>query len=73
MPHPDESASQERPTPQLLTVEQAALRLCTTPTALRARCRRHARRVGRYVVARLGAGITAYKLGSSWRLRVDPP
>jgi hypothetical protein len=57
----------------LFTVDQAALRLATTPTALRARCRRHARRVGRDVIARLGAGVTAYKFGASWRLRIDPP
>jgi hypothetical protein len=55
------------------TVEVAAVRLSTTPTALRARCRRHARRIGHEVVARLGAGVTAYKLGASWRLRIDPP
>jgi hypothetical protein len=55
------------------TVEDAAVRLSTTPTALRARCRRHARRIGHEVVACLGAGVTAYKLGASWRLRIDPP
>lgn len=50
------------------TVEDAARRLATTPLALRARCRRHARRVGRDVVAHLGGGITAIKLGRSWRI-----
>jgi hypothetical protein len=59
--------------PPYLTVEGAAVHLSTTPTALRARCRRHARRVGRDVVARLGAGVVAYKFGVSWRLRIDPP
>jgi hypothetical protein len=58
---------------RFFTVEDAAVRLSTTPTALRARCRRHARRIGREVVACLGAGVTAYKLGASWRLRIDPP
>jgi hypothetical protein len=59
--------------PCLLTVEAAAARLSITPTALRARCRRHARRVGREVIARLGAGVVAYKFGASWRLRIDSP
>jgi hypothetical protein len=63
----------EQPLPgYLLTVEAAAARLSTSATALRARCRRHARRVGGEVIARLGAGVVAYKLGSSWRLRIDP-
>ena len=57
----------------LLTIEAAAVRLSTSSTALRARCRRHARRVGREVLARLGAGVTAYKFGASWRVRIDPP
>ncbi len=50
-------------------IDNAALRLSTTPIALRARCRRHARREGREVVARLGAGVVAYKFGASWRVR----
>jgi hypothetical protein len=53
-------------------VEDAARVLSTTPTALRARCRRHARRLGRDVVARLGGGVVAFKFGASWRLRIDP-
>jgi hypothetical protein len=57
----------------VLTVEAAAKVLSTTPTALRARCRRHARRLGRDVVARLGAGVVAFKFGTSWRFRIDPP
>ena len=57
----------------LFTVEDAAKLLSTTPTALRARCRRRARRVGREIVARLGAGVVAFKFGVSWRLRIDPP
>jgi hypothetical protein len=51
------------------TIDDAAKMLATTPVALRARCRRHARREGREVVARLGAGVVAYKFGSSWRVR----
>jgi len=61
------------PTDSLLTIEAAAACLSTSATALRARCRRHARRVGREVLARLGAGVTAYKFGASWRVRIDPP
>jgi hypothetical protein len=53
----------------LLTIESAAVRLETTPIALRARCRRRARREGRETVARLGAGVVAYKFGAHWRLR----
>jgi hypothetical protein len=57
----------------LLTVDAAARLLSTTPTALRARCRRHARRTGREVVARLGAGVVAFKFGASWRVRIASP
>jgi len=54
---------------EYLTIEDAASRLSTTANALRARCRRHSRREGRDVVARLGAGIVAVKIGFSWRVR----
>jgi hypothetical protein len=57
---------------RLLTVEEAASCLSTTPTALRARCRRRSRRVGREIVAHLGAGVVAYKFGASWRVRIAP-
>ena len=53
----------------LYTIDMAALMLSTTPTALRARCRRHARREGREVVARLGAGVVGFKFGANWRVR----
>ncbi len=43
--------------------------LSTTPVALRARCRRKARREGREVVARLGAGVVGFKFGANWRVR----
>jgi hypothetical protein len=56
----------------LLTIESAAKLLATTPTALRARCRRHARGTGREVVARLGGGVVAFKFGVSWRVRFEP-
>ena len=54
---------------EFLTTELAATRLSTTPEALRARCRRRAHREGREVVARLGAGVIAFKFGASWRIR----
>src|SRR5579883_3280763 len=50
-------------------IDQAAARLAMTPIALRARCRRAARREGRSIVAHLGAGVVAYKFGRSWRVR----
>ncbi len=56
----------------LYTIELAALMLATTPTALRARCRRNARREGREVVARLGAGVVGFKFGANWRVRFLP-
>jgi hypothetical protein len=52
-----------------IPIEVAAVRLALTPVALRARCRRAARREGRNVVAHLGAGVVAYKFGRSWRVR----
>ena len=58
--------------PALLTVEAAAVALSTTPTALRARCRRAARRFGRDVIAHLGPGVDALKFGRSWRIRITP-
>ncbi|MGO9836476.1 MAG: hypothetical protein ACLP1X_19935 [Polyangiaceae bacterium] len=57
------------PSAVYLTIDDAAVRLSTTANALRARCRRHSRREGRDVVARLGAGIVAVKIGFSWRVR----
>lgn len=51
------------------TVEAAATKLGLDPKALRARCRRAARRVGDTVVANLGGGITAFKFGRNWRIR----
>jgi len=55
--------------PVYVTIEDAARLLAMTAVALRARCRRRARRQGRDVVAHLGGGVTAYKIGASWRLR----
>lgn len=50
------------------TIDVAAARLSLPPTALRARCRRNQRRQGKHIVADLGAGIVAVKLGRSWRV-----
>jgi hypothetical protein len=49
--------------------EDACVRLGVSPEALRARIRRCQRREGRDVVARLGGGIVAVKLGALWRVR----
>jgi len=54
------------------TIETAAAKLDMATTALRARCRRAAVREGRDIVAYLGAGIVAYKMGRSWRVRFPP-
>lgn len=54
------------------TIETAAAKLDMAATALRARCRRAAVREGREIVAYLGAGIVAYKMGRSWRVRFPP-
>ena len=51
------------------TPQAAAVRLGLDVQALRARGRRAARRVGNDIVAHLGGGIVAVKLGSSWRIR----
>jgi len=51
------------------TIEAAAARLMTSPAALRARCRRNARREGRTITAHLGGEIVGIKLGVSWRVR----
>ena len=55
--------------PRYFTIEAAAAVLSLNPHALRARCRRRARREGRSVVAHLGGGIQAIKLGVTWRVR----
>ena len=65
-------SSAPAPVPVLLPIETAAVLLSTTPTALRARCRRAARRFGRDVIAHLGPGVDALKFGRSWRIRITP-
>ncbi len=66
----DETTTQSPTSPaSYVNVDDAALRLATTPNALRARCRRAARRTGRIVSAHLGGGIVAIKFGVSWRVR----
>jgi hypothetical protein len=51
------------------TVESAAAKLGLDPDALRARLRRSQRSEGGSIVADLGGGIHAFKLGRSWRIR----
>jgi hypothetical protein len=55
------------------TIETAAERLDLDPNALRARCRRAARRVGDEIIAHLGGGIVAFKFGRSWRVQFPEP
>lgn len=64
-----ERPPKESKTSTIESLEDAARRLDLQPNALRARCRRNAREVGDSIVAKLGAGITAFKLGRSWRVR----
>jgi hypothetical protein len=52
------------------TVEIAGAKLDLDPQALRARCRRAARTENGQTIARLGMGVVAKKLGTSWRIFV---
>lgn len=54
-------------------IEAAASILQVEPNALRARCRRAARRTHQGVTADLGGGIVAFKFGRSWRVRFPEP
>lgn len=51
------------------TIDEAAALLRLTPEALRKRCARSAVRRGRDVVAELGDGVVAVKMGRTWRVR----
>ena len=67
-----DGAKETTPSPEgssYATIAAAAARLSTSACALRARCRRHARREGRTVLAHLGGGIVAIKFGAMWRVR----
>jgi hypothetical protein len=55
--------------PAFENVEGAAVKLGIDAEALRARCRRAAKRRGDATVAHLGGGIVAFKFGTSWRVR----
>jgi hypothetical protein len=55
------------------TIQVAAERLSVDVAALRARCRRAARREGDAIVARLGGGIVAFKFGRTWRVQFPAP
>jgi hypothetical protein len=59
--------------PAYFSIERAALNLDTTPRALRARCRRAARKKNGATVADLGGEIVAVKIGKSWRIRFPNP
>jgi len=50
-------------------IEAAAARLNLNPNALRARCRRAQRLERGAIVAPLGGGIVAVKLGATWRVQ----
>lgn len=54
-----------------LTTEQAAQMLALSPKALRARMRRLQAKRGARAILQLAPGVTAVKLGVSWRIRVD--
>lgn len=54
-----------------LTTEEAALRLALSPKALRARLRRMQAKRGARAILQLAPGITAVKLGVSWRIRIS--
>jgi hypothetical protein len=58
---------------RMYTVEEAAPLLSLEPSALRARCRRAARRIGNEVIAHLGGGVVAFKFGRSWRVQFPEP
>lgn len=59
-----------RPTPIYDDIDAAAGKLGLDANALRARCRRHARKMADgSIVAHLGGGIVAFKLGKSWRVQ----
>jgi hypothetical protein len=67
------SSTPPRPSTLYDTVDAAAAKLSLDPTALRARLRRAQRAEGRSIIADLGGGITAFKLGSSWRISFPRP
>lgn len=57
-----------QPVPDFFSVPEAARRLGLTDEALRARCRRAARRVNGHIEAHIGAGVIGVKLGRAWRI-----
>ena len=52
------------------SIETAAKKLDLEAEALRARCRRALRKVNGEIVAELGMGVVAKKLGTSWRVHI---
>jgi hypothetical protein len=55
---------------RLFSTEAAALKLDMSPTALRARMRRCARKENGQIIARLGGGVTGRKIGKTWRVLI---
>lgn len=51
------------------TIDEASKILSLSPEALQKRCARAAIRRGRDIVAELGGGVTAVKMGRTWRVR----
>jgi len=55
------------------TIAAGAVKLDLSPQALRARCRRAARKRGKEIVADLGMGVIAKRFGDfSWRIFIPP-
>jgi hypothetical protein len=65
----EEREQPKQDAPAFATAKIAAAQLGIDEDALRARCRRAARRRGDIVIAHLGGGIVAFKFGRSWRFR----
>lgn len=75
-PSPRRAPRKARPVPKQPIFDDiavAAAKLGLEPEALRARCRRSQERERGEVIARLGAGVVAYKLGRTWRFRFFGP
>jgi hypothetical protein len=66
LPKPKELTADGAAAPQCESVESAAAKLRVSAVALRARCRREAKRT-REAIVLLGGGITAFKFGRTWR------
>ncbi|MBN2195025.1 MAG: hypothetical protein JW751_19565 [Polyangiaceae bacterium] len=75
-PLPRRAPRKVRPVPKQPIFDDIAVavaKLGLEPEALRARCRRAQELERGEVIARLGAGVVAYKLGRTWRFRFFGP